>query len=116
MNKLRDLVPGMQRRRIDAGAVEAAVADGVEDGEGGADAVDGGAAHVVLGADALLRVKGVVEHGVLEDGDERRPERGGGGEAGVFDGCRHQEVEVRHVREMLVAFLVIGEVHVACLA
>ena len=97
MNELGDLVPGMQRRRIHAGAVEAAVADSIKDGKGRADAVDRSAAYVVLCANLALHRKGVVEHWVLEDGEERGPERRGGGEARVVDGFGHEEVEIGHV-------------------
>lgn len=106
-NELIDLLSGMQGRRINADAVEVAGAKGVEDGDGGADAMDGGAAHVVVDADVALHVIGVVGDGVLEDGEERGPERGGGGEGRVVDGFGHEEVEIGHVGEVFVALLVV---------
>ena len=102
---LLDLLPGVQRRRVHARAVQAPVPDGVEHADRRADAVHGGAADAVLHAGLALQLGHVGGHGLLEHGDERRPERPGRRQLGVLDGPAHDEVEVADVGEVLLAGL-----------
>lgn len=105
---LLDLLPGVQRRRVDARPVQLAVLDRVEHADRRADAVHGGAADAVLHAGLALRLGHVGDHGVLEHGDERRPERAGGRQLGVLDGPAHEEVEVADVGEVFLVALGAG--------
>ena len=108
VKQLLHLLPGMQRRRVHARAVQPAVPDGVEHADRRTDAVHGGAAGIVLDASLALQIGRVVGHRLLEHGDERCPERGGRGQPGVLDGPAHEEVEVADVREVLLAVLGVG--------
>jgi hypothetical protein len=105
---LLDLLPRVQRRRVDARPVQLAVLDRVEHADRRADAVHGGAADAVLHAGLALQLGHVGDHGVLEHGDERRPERAGGRQLGVLDGPAHEEVEVVDVGEVFLVALGAG--------
>ena len=65
----------------------------------------GGAADAVLHAGFALQLGHVGDHGLLEHGDEGRPERPSRRQLGVLDGPAHEEVEVADVGEVLLAGL-----------
>lgn len=115
INKFNHLFSGMQRRGINTGAIQLSVANRVEDSDGRADAVDRSTPHIILHPYLLLHFIGIIQHRVFKHRDQRSSEWWRSSKARIFNGFGHEEVQISHVWEMFVAFLVISKVHVATL-
>ena len=102
----------MQGRWIHTCTIQTTISDCVEYGDGWTYTMGWSTSHIILNTELLMDFTRII-NGVLKHRDEGSSHGWWWGQSGILNGLTHEEVQVRHVRKMLVGVLSICKGRVA---